>query len=345
MINRIFNWTAGSFFRTLGRFVFYGLITAIIVFLFSIFNAKASVLSTSVSNLTIAGQNLTTNQDIYIGPGNVNISFDILLDTVFSSDWAKVSMVVCSNGAMSGGIISSGYQNYIKNIKHVDSQYSCTMVNGATGKVRMLTFDLLFGDSGGFDGYFTVYSPSFNLQLIDFVVDSSNYVNLFDYSSDTLISQNSTIINQNTQIINEQQETNDKLDTTNQELGEMNDYIQDDTPASTDDVDIDSLGTVSGLLPAGPVDSLLNIPFTFLSVLTSSIGGVCVPITGSFVFDSTLSIPCFDSFYDEVPDYLMNFINLIPAGFILIMYFKHLYKKVERAVSLQTTTDDEWGVI
>ena len=143
----------------------------------------------------------------------------------------------------------------------------------------------------------------------------------------------------------EQQETNDKLDQTNEELGEMNDYIQDDTPASTEDVDLDSLGTVSGLLPAGPVDSLLNVPFTFLSVLTSSMGGVCVPITGTFVFDSTLSIPCFDSFYDEVPDYLMNFINLIPAGFILIMYFKHLYKKVERAVSLQTTADDEWGVI
>lgn len=143
----------------------------------------------------------------------------------------------------------------------------------------------------------------------------------------------------------EQQETNDKLDTTNQELGEMNDFLQDDTPASTDDIDMDSLGTVSGLLPEGPVDSLLNIPFTFLSVLTSSMGGVCVPITGTFVFDSTLSIPCFDSFYDEVPDYLMNFINLIPSGFILIMYFKHLYKKVERAVSLQTTTDDEWGVI
>lgn len=160
------------------------------------------------------------------------------------------------------------------------------------------------------------------------------------------LSQNFTNIeNKINDMKTEQQETNDKLDKTNQELGEMNDFLQDDTPARTDDIDMDSLGTVSGLLPVGPVDSLLNIPFTFLSVLTSSMGGVCVPITGTFVFDSTLSIPCFDSFYDDVPGYLMNFINLIPAGFILIMYFKHLYKKVDRAVSLQTTTDDEWGVI
>lgn len=185
------------------------------IFIFSLFfiqDVSASVIPTSINNLTIGGQNLTTNQDLYVGLGNVNINFSLLLDSNFSSDWGKVSIVVCSNGAMSGGIIPSSYNGYIRNIKHIDSQYSCTMVNGATGKVRMLTFDLLFGDAGGFDGYFTVYSPSFNLQLIDFVVDSSQYVNLFDYSSDTLITQNSQIINQNTQIINSQNETNDKLD-------------------------------------------------------------------------------------------------------------------------------------
>ena len=185
------------------------------IFIFSLFfiqDVSASVIPTSINNLTIGGQNLTTNQDLYVGPGNVNINFSLLLDSNFSSDWGKISIVVCSNGAMSGGIIPSGYGSYIRNIKHVDSQYTCTMVNGAVGKVRMLTFELLFGDAGGFDGYFTVYSPSFNLQLIDFVVDSSQYVNLFDYSSDTLITQNSQIINQNTQIINSQNETNDKLD-------------------------------------------------------------------------------------------------------------------------------------
>lgn len=157
------------------------------------------------------------------------------------------------------------------------------------------------------------------------------------------LSQNFTNIeNKINDMKTEQQETNDKLDTTNKELSDLNDFLTDDTEA---DVDISGLGTVTGLLPEGPVDSLLNIPFTFLSVITSSMGGVCVPVTGTWVFDSTLTIPCFDSFYNQVPDYLMNFINLIPSGFILILYFKHLYKKVERAVSLQTTTDDTWGVI
>lgn len=126
-------------------------------------------------------------------------------------------------------------------------------------------------------------------------------------------------------------------------LDDMNDYLTDDTPP---DSDISGLGNVSGLLPAGPLDSLLNIPFQFLSVLTSSMSGTCVPLSGDFVFDSTLTLPCFDELiYDNVDTTLMNFISLIPSAFILIKYFKHLYKKVERAVSLETTTDDEWGAI
>lgn len=144
--------------------------------------------------------------------------------------------------------------------------------------------------------------------------------------------------------------TNDKLDDlnktqqeTNQELSDMNDFISSDESPNSD---ISGLGNVSGLLPAGPLDSLLNIPFQFLSILTSSMSGTCVPLTGDFVWGSKITLPCFDEIiYGNVNSTLMNFISLIPASFILIKYFKHLYKKVERAVSLESTSDDEWGCI
>lgn len=140
-----------------------------------------------------------------------------------------------------------------------------------------------------------------------------------------------------------QQQTNEKLDNLNKTQQETNDYLKDNTAPSSD---ISSLGNVQGLLKPGPVDSLLNIPFKFLSVVTSSCSGTCTPLTGKFVFDSDLSIPCFsDLFYKNVPDVLMNFINLIPSAFILIQYFKHLYKKVDRAVSMESNSDDEWGVL
>ena len=144
-----------------------------------------------------------------------------------------------------------------------------------------------------------------------------------------ITNQNNTMINQNQQIINNGTITND--------------FLTDDTPPESD---ISSLGNVQGLLPAGPVDSLLNIPFKFLSVIVSSLGDICSPMSMNWVFDKTLTLPCFsESFYNNVPSGLMIFINLIPSGFILITYFKYLYKKVNRAVSLETTAEDEWGVL
>jgi len=152
----------------------------------------------------------------------------------------------------------------------------------------------------------------------------------------SLITQESAIINSNIDSMKEKQ------DETNQKLDETNDFLKDDTPPDTD---ISSLGNVQGLLPPGPLDSLLNIPFNFLSIVTSSLSGTCVPLESKFVFDSTLSYPCFSDFYDKVPSVIMVFVNIIPSAFILIIYFKHLYKKVDRAMSLESNSDDEWGVL
>lgn len=153
--------------------------------------------------------------------------------------------------------------------------------------------------------------------------------------------------NQAKQIAEEQKKRDDaslkEQQEINSNLKDTQDYLTDDSDPNSD---ISSLGNVQGLLPSGPLDSLLNIPFEFLSILTTSFSGTCKPLSGKWVFDTTLTIPCFtDIIYDKVPDALMIFIDLVPTSFILILYFKHLYKKVERATSLESNSDDEWGVI
>lgn len=162
---------------------------------------------------------------------------------------------------------------------------------------------------------------------------SSNLLNTGDSDGDIIAGVGQNIINNDNK---NQQQTNERLDG-------IKDFLESDEEPSSD---ISSLGNVQGLLPPGPVDSLLNIPFKFLSIIVSSLGELCVPLSFNWVFNNTLTLPCFtDSFYDNVPSYLMLFINLIPSGFILINYLKHLYKKVDRAVSLETNADDEWGVL
>lgn len=202
--------------------------------------------------------------------------------------------------------------------------------------------------------YFSVGTGKFFLQLKvnNGTLRIGYYNSVFNWSvSDDPNSKLLTEINKNQIITNEkldtlnnnQKQTNEKLDTLNKSVEDTNKFLKDDTEPNSD---ISSLGNVQGLLPVGPVDTLLNIPFTFLSVVNNSLSGTCVPLTGTFVFNSTLTIPCFGSmFYDNVPEGLMVFINLIPSAFLLISYFKHLYKKVDRAVSLQSTDEDEWGVL
>lgn len=135
---------------------------------------------------------------------------------------------------------------------------------------------------------------------------------------------------------------NDSIQDTNQSIKDMNDYISSDKEPNTN---INELEGLTGLLPPGPLDSFLNLPAKFLNIFISSLNDTCVPLTFIFVFDKPITLPCFNTFYAQVPNYLMNFLNLIPTCFIAIKYFKHLYKKVERATSFESNSDDEWGVL
>ena len=327
-------------------------ITAVITFSLFLGSVKATSIKTYVNDLQYDSSTLSTSWYTYRAAGNRNIFFDLVFDTEVNNRWNYVSLVLCSSSGFSGGIVPSGYQNYIKGISYNETSYSCPYANSSYdgGKVVIINF-MLFNGEGEFSGYFTTYqNGSSSIQLIDFVINDNQFVAAQNYSSYDLIIKNSQIINQNNTIINQGKQTNDKLDDlnskqdkTNQELKDMNDFISDDTEA---DVDVSSLATVTGLLPAGPVDSLLTIPLKFLSVLSSSFSGTCTPVTMNWVFDSQLTLPCFsDSFYNDVPSAIMTFLSIVPCAFILITYFKHLYKKVDRAVSMNTTADDEWGVI
>lgn len=172
-------------------------------------------------------------------------------------------------------------------------------------------------------------------ELTNVYISKEDY--LTDYENQQKLEQGIDSIKQ------EQQATNNKLDETNNKLEDINSTLTDDTPPNSD---ISSLGNVQGLLPPGPLDSLLNIPFKLLSIINSSFGGVCKLMNIEFIGDSELNIPCFDDyFWNKVDAGSMIFLNIIPASFILVYYLKHLYKKVDRAMSLETNADDEWGVI
>ena len=168
--------------------------------------------------------------------------------------------------------------------------------------------------------------------------DFDKIVNKQEITNQKLDGVNNSINNQT----NEVKKQTDAINKQTDEVKKGNDFLMDDTAPNSD---ISGLGNVQGLFPPGPVDSLLNIPFSLTSIAISSLSGTCVPIQASLL-NHSFAFPCFrETIYKDMPTTFINLVGLVPATFILISYFKYLYKKVDRAVSMNSNADDEWGVV
>lgn len=110
--------------------------------------------------------------------------------------------------------------------------------------------------------------------------------------------------------------------------------------------DTDSLSGMAGWLPAGPVDSIINLPLTFFNNLTSSIGSSCTAVNVPLPFVSnTLSLPCFTTIIASIngASTLWTFIGTITTCLLLYYYLKSLYKWIDNKLALNEDTD--WGGI
>ena len=133
------------------------------------------------------------------------------------------------------------------------------------------------------------------------------------------------------------------IDSINNSIQQATQDQMDNSSVTTSDVDVSQMSGVQGILPAGPVDSLLSLPLTLINLLISGTSGSCTPFTFTFVFDETFTLPCFDTFWNQVPSSMMIFLSDLPAVYIFIKWAKSIYSRVERAVSFESSVDDEWG--
>lgn len=152
-------------------------------------------------------------------------------------------------------------------------------------------------------------------------------------------------LNQN--VTTQGQETNNQLSNLNDSVSETKDFVTDTSVPTSDSIASSESVPGVGLLPAGPLDNLLLLPLNIMNMLVSSLGGTCSPITADIpYFGNKLQLMCMtDIFYTGSLAPLGTLIGVIGGAVILLYYFKHLYKKVERAMSLETTDEDEWGII
>lgn len=157
----------------------------------------------------------------------------------------------------------------------------------------------------------------------------------------------------------EQEKTNEKLDETNEKLDdlkeqqeesnktqeEIKDAITDETPPN-----LSGLENSAGWLPAGPVDSILNLPISLLNNLTDNLGGSCQPANLTIPFiNKEISLPCMSEIYEKIGiSAWINTIGTLASAFIAYYYLLELYKWVDNVLTMrenQWNDVDQWGGI
>lgn len=117
---------------------------------------------------------------------------------------------------------------------------------------------------------------------------------------------------------------------------------------SLDAPDLGGLDGSAGWLPAGPVDSLVNLPLTFLNSLNNGLNSTCSPVSIPLPFfdNKSIILPCYNNFFETyLNDYYIWFSAFSHglAAYILYKYFLHFYKWIDNVLTLRENSWQDWG--
>lgn len=261
---------------------------AIISTFFIIQNVNAEVVKVNLSEFKFNNINLLDLSYYNIPEGNRSMYFDYDFSSVDENATIFYnSVVICSDAKYTSAYASDPSE--VSNIRMNNTNYNCSYHNSSYtgGRVVIITFVTY---SSGANSIVLYQNGNASVQLIDFVVDSSGYVNPMNYSSQSLINQNSQIINQNNTIINNQ---NDIKNNTEDIKGALND---DSIDTSQSDSFFDGFNNEDNLLT-----SVVLFPIQILN----NVDATCTPLTLPFESDkmkaNDYSLPCGDTLFWNKP--------------------------------------------
>lgn len=273
----------------------------------------------TVTNEYNVGSNKADNFTFYLS----NLSFSKGYHYVFEFDFVSTrffgdsnTLTYLNNSSFSIGGVSN--DTYFLNVTQKDTNTYHFLFSGEA-LTNSDTFSLRF-DKNAADLYYTV---NFKIDNLSITSTDDNRFASFDIQSsiDGLRA--------------EQEKTNEKLD-------ELNDNITDQSAPDTD-----SLGNAAGWLPAGPVDSLLNLPITFFTTLLGKLEATCSPIIVELPFvEEDLTLPCLSTLFSQLTGFntFWSSFGLIAGVWCLYKYFIALYKWVEHALSFDEKESlGKWG--
>lgn len=146
------------------------------------------------------------------------------------------------------------------------------------------------------------------------------------------------------QIKTEIKNTQTSIDKQTQQQAEQHketmDYMKDES-----DIDTSKVDSLVGYLPAGPLDSIINLPLSMLNAINTNLSKTCVAPTFKVPFiNEDFTLPCISTLYDKMgATTLLNTLGLIVASVMLYKYFVYLYNWIDSVLSLKGNKLKGWG--
>lgn len=143
-----------------------------------------------------------------------------------------------------------------------------------------------------------------------------------------------------TELKNTQQSIDNQTQQQNKNHKETMDYMKDET-----DIDTSKVDSLVGYLPAGPLDSIINLPLSMLNSINTNLSNTCVAPTFKVPFiNEDFTLPCISALYDKMgATTLLNTFGVIAAAVMLYKYFVYLYNWIDSVLSLKGNKLKGWG--
>lgn len=312
---------------------------------------KGAQISSDSFGLTFDNKNLPYSFNLNNSTKKMNV---LLYSYESQKNYTYLVFDVCSTGNFSDlKVINNGYNSYFNDNSALVVRTSITCnVLGYDGSLYKLQIQV--GKFSDYDSAGELYAGSY-LQF-KFAGKYNAFYNFSDaYLSDvdvvTPLINASNDSKKQQEIIDKQTETNEKLDDLNKTQQDTNKKLDDvkGSITSEDGPKLDGLNNSAGWLPAGPLDSILNLPLSFLQNLFTNLSKTCQPVSLPLPFvNKNLQLPCLNSIYSQIEGLStwINTIGVIASAFILFTYLINLYKWVDDTLTFRENNYiDNWGGI
>lgn len=353
-----------SFIRTLARILCYGVIGGLLGYIVVKMGLKCPLFALDVSAATVPNvivEGSINGTDVFASGYSENGNFSTYKQ-IPSGTEPRIHLYVQDSALASANYLvvmtyCTTTTNFINTITPNTPDVVNAKLTGNYGTNNNLGLCSIGGFNGAlFQGVFGVSklpnNESFELRIWGGMSYTYNtFVQIVDVSlyNDTPETRNSFINNINTnKMIDNQNQIKNKLDQLQGNINGVKDSVDNIKDSITDESapNTDALKNSSGWLPAGPLDSLINLPLSLLNNLTTNMSKSCQPVNLPLPFiDKTLQLPCVNTLYAQIDglSVWINSVSVIAAAFILFHYLMGLYKWVDDTLSFRENNYiDNW---